>query len=94
VLKAIVGGVAAVARRLVLRDEPRRAERRGVEALQGRPAAAFVPARARLSYFLACFCLWLDKWAPVSRAVDVLADAYGLMVKERAHIMAIPSGKR
>ena len=32
-LKAVVGGVAAVARRLVLRDERRGAERRGVEAL-------------------------------------------------------------
>ena len=46
-LKAIVGGVAAVARRLVLRYELRGAERRGVEALQGRPAAAFERAEGR-----------------------------------------------
>ena len=42
--------------------------------------SSFVAARARLSYFLLAFVLSL--WAPVSRAVDVLANAFGLMVKK------------
>ena len=49
-------------------------------------------ARARLLELFSCLlCPWL---VGSSLARVVLADAYGLMVKERVHIVVIPSGKR
>ena len=50
-------------------------------------------ARARLLELFSCLlCPWLVG-SSLARVV-VLADAYGLMVKERVHIVVIPSGKR